>query len=298
MSRPTQAAPRVEEPVIDESLPQRPSEFSRGTRLTLWALLVAFFVFSCLQLELVPERLLQAWPRAEFVIGVIMPPVVEDPKTLAEAALESVQIAIVGTVFGILLSLVLALLAARNISPLGPFSWLIKALAALERAIPALIWAILFIVAVGLGPIPGILALAVNSTGMLVKVYAEAFEEIPMGPIEALRASGASSTQVFFQGILPQVSGIFIAWSVFRFDINVRYSALLGIVGAGGIGWELVRAAQVGEYDVAMGVTIVIFFMVVCTEILSSKLRRRAEEEATVAYKKLPSRLEGDLEVD
>lgn len=110
-----------------------------------------------------------------------------------------------------------------------------------------------------------------------------------MGPIEALRASGASHVQVVFQGILPNVTGVFIAWSVFRFDINVRYSSLLGVVGAGGIGWELVRAAQVGEYDVAMGVTFFIFAMVLATEVLSKRLRRRAEDEAMVAFKKVPT---------
>lgn len=258
-----------------------------ATRATLWGLAGLFLIFACLQLNMVPSRLLDAADRAGFLLGVIFPPVADDPVNLAKAALESVQIAIVGTVFGIGLSLALAVLAARNISPLGPLAWLIKSIAALERAIPALIWAILFIVAVGLGPTPGILALAVGCVGMLVKVYSEAIEEIPMGPIEALRASGASYIQVFFQGILPSVMGVFIAWSVFRFDINVRYSSVLGMVGAGGIGWELVRAAQVGEYDVAMGVTLVIFVMVMGTELLSERLRRHAENEAVMARRKV-----------
>lgn len=258
-----------------------------GTRAVLWGLAGAFLIFACLQLQIVPSRLLDAADRAGFLFGVVFPPVVDDPINLGRAALESIQIAIVGTVFGIVLSLALAVLAARNISPLGPLSWLIKGIAALERAIPALIWAILFIVAVGLGPTPGILALAVGCIGMLVKVYAEAIEEIPMGPVEALRASGATHMQVFFQGILPSVMGVFIAWSVFRFDINVRYSSVLGMVGAGGIGWELVRAAQVGEYDVAMGVTAVIFLMVLATELLSDRLRRRAENEALHARRKV-----------
>lgn len=258
-----------------------------GTRILLWGLAGAFLIFAGLQLEMVPSRLLDAADRAGFLFGVMFPPVADDPINLGRAALESVQIAIVGTVFGIVLSLALAILAARNISPLGPLCWLIKGIAALERAIPALIWAILFIVAVGLGTTPGILALAVGCVGMLVKVYAEAIEEIPMGPIEALRASGASHVQVFFQGILPSVMGVFIAWSVFRFDINVRYSSVLGMVGAGGIGWELVRAAQIGAYDVAMGVTLVIFVMVMATEVLSHRLRQRAENESLMARQKV-----------
>jgi phosphonate transport system permease protein len=246
--------------------------------LTLpWILAGAFLVFSLLQLQVAPERLLQLGERLRFILGVMFPPVVEEPFHVARAAMESVQVAIVGTVFGIVLSLVLGVLAAKNVSPIGPFSWLVKGFAGFVRAVPALVWALLFIVAVGLGPTPGILALAVNSTGMLVKVYAETIEEIPMGPIEALRASGASPLQVAFQGILPSVVGVFIAWSVFRFDINVRYASVLGVVGAGGIGWELVRAAQVGRYDIAMGVTLVIFGLVMVTELLSDRLQRHAD---------------------
>jgi phosphonate transport system permease protein len=263
--------------------------FSRSSRAILWLLAAAFFVFACLQLGIVPSRLLEATDRATFVLGVIFPPVVNDPINLMNAAVESVQIAIVGTAFGIALSLVLAVLAARNVSPLGPFSWIVKGVAAFERSVPSLVWALLFIVAVGLGPTPGILALAVGCVGMLVKVYAEAIEEIPMGPIEALRAAGASRLQVFVQGILPGVVGVFIAWSVFRFDINIRYSSILGVVGAGGIGWELVRAAHGGHYDIAMGVTLVIFGMVVGTEVLSERLRQRAESESVNARRKVLS---------
>jgi len=192
---------------------------SRASRITLWALAAAFLVFACLELEIVPARLLDAADRAGFLLDAIFPPALEDPINVGRAAIESVQVAIAGTVFGIVLSLILAILAARNISP--------------------------------------------------------------------LRASGASHVQVFFQGVLPSVMGVFIAWSVFRFDINVRYSSVLGMVGAGGIGWELVRAAQVGEYDVAMGVTLVIFVMVLSTELLSDRLRQRAENEAHMARRKV-----------
>lgn len=256
---------------------------SRLTGRALWLLAAAFFVFCALQLDIVPERLLDATDRARFVFDVMLPPAVDDPANLWVAALESIQIAVVGTVFGIVLSLLFGVLAAKNVSPLGPLSWAIKAFAGLVRSVPALVWALLFIVAVGLGPTAGILAIAVKSVGMLAKVYAETIEEIPMGPIEALRSSGASKLQVAFQGVLPSVVGVFIAWSVFRFDINVRYASVLGVVGAGGIGWELVRVAQQGRYDMAIGVTVVIFAMVMASELMSEWLQRRSDNAALKA---------------
>ena len=254
----------------------------RLTKGIFWACMAAIFVFSALQLGIVPERLLSAAPRVGFIMNIMLPPVIDGPMGVAQAAVESLQIAILGTVFGIILSLVLGFFAARNVTPIGPLSWGIKAFAGFVRAVPALVWALLFIIAVGFGPIPGILALAVNSIGMLAKVYAEAIEEIPAGPIEALRSCGASRTQIAIQGVLPSVVRTFIAWSVFRFDINIRYSAILGVVGAGGIGWELVRASQMGAYDRALGVTLVIFVMVMAAEFWSQWMRGRVDHAANV----------------
>ncbi|WP_129665970.1 phosphonate ABC transporter, permease protein PhnE [Phytoactinopolyspora endophytica] len=251
----------------------------RVTHRILWGLAAAFVVLSVFQLGITPQRFTDALPRASFVWDRMWPPAIDDGGALSTAVVESLQIAIVGTAFGILLSIPLALIAARNVTPFAPLSLAMKGFAAFVRAVPALIWAFLFIMAVGLGPTAGILALAVNSTGMLVKVYAEALEEIPMGPIEALQASGASRSHIAFQGILPSVVRLFIAWSVFRLDINVRYSTILGVVGAGGIGWELTRAASLSRYDVALGITVVIFILVMATEAVSQWLRRRVDDD-------------------
>lgn len=250
----------------------------RLTRVIVLGVGAALLVFSVFQLDLVPERLSEAVERFLFIRGLMLPPVFNDPIELWSATIETVQIAIVGTVFGVLLSAILGLLAARNVSPLGPIlPWLIKSFSAFVRAVPSLVWALLFVVGVGLGPIPGILALAINSTGMLVKAYAEVIEEIPMGPIEAVRANGASSLQITFQAVLPAIAHAFIAWSVFRFDINLRYASVLGIVGAGGIGWELLRAARNAQYDAAIGVTLIIFTLVLAAELLTEWLQKRTD---------------------
>src|SRR5690606_29408103 len=135
---------------------------------------------------------------------------------------------------GIIFSIILAVFAARNLTPHISISYLIKGFAAFIRAVPSLIWAILFIIAVGLGPTPGIMAIAVSSIGMLLKNYAEAIEEVDIGVIEAIRATGGTMTHIILQGVIPSIINIFVSWSLFRFDINIRYAAVLGIVGAGG----------------------------------------------------------------
>ena len=177
------------------------------------------------------------------------PPDIDTFWRLGPAVLDTIQIGIVGTFLGILLSLVLGALAAKNTAPSLWLSYALKAAFGLTRAIPALVWALLFIVAVGLGPLPGILALAVNSVGMLGKIFAETFEDVDNGVIEALRSTGAGPVQIFAQCFVPETLPKLISWSIFRLDINIRYASILGIVGAGGIGWELSRAARMGVFS-------------------------------------------------
>ncbi|WP_054635026.1 ABC transporter permease [Thalassobacillus sp. C254] len=112
---------------------------------------------------------------------------------------------------------------------------------------------------------------------MLVKVYAENLEEIDMGVVEALQAAGASKFQVITQAIMPTIMSAFISWSVFRFDINIRYAAVLGVVGAGGIGWELVRASRLLAYDQMLAITLVIFAMILTIEMITRFLKQRAD---------------------
>lgn len=241
----------------------------------LYSFLVFFFLLSVSQMNIHWDRLKAGFERGMYIINIMIPPVLEGPVDIVGSALESMQIAVLGTVWGVIFSLLLCVFAARNLTPHITISYAVKAFAGFVRAVPALIWALLFIVAVGLGPTAGILALAVNSIGMLVKVYAETIEEIDVSVIEALRTTGASPFQVIMQGVIPTIMTIFVAWSIFRFDINVRYAAVLGVVGAGGIGWELVRAARLLKYDEALAVTLVIFLMVVVSEWMAQYLKKQ-----------------------
>ncbi|MCE7794095.1 phosphonate ABC transporter, permease protein PhnE [Salipaludibacillus sp. CUR1] len=250
---------------------------NKMTKQIYVGLFIIFFIFSLLQVGILDERIFQAFSRVENLLKGMVPPTISEPIDVAGAAVESLQVAVMGTLWGVVFSIVLAMFAAKNVSPHISISYAVKAFAAFVRAVPALIWALLFIVAIGLGPTPGILALAVNSIGMLMKVYAEAIEEIDTGIIDALKATGASQFQVVMQGIIPSIMSIFISWSIFRFDINIRYAAVLGVVGAGGIGWELVRASRVMAYDEVLGITLVIFGMILLAELVTRFLKDRAD---------------------
>lgn len=199
------------------------------------------------------------------------------PKLLAPA-LETVQIAIWGTLLGIVFAVPLAFLAARN---LNSNRWLYQGTRqALNviRSINELILALIFVSAVGLGPFPGVLALAVHGIGMLGKFFAESIEEIDQGPIEALRATGARPLQVIVFGVLPQVITAWIAVMLYRFEVNLRSATVLGMVGAGGLGFELVSSLKLFKYQETATCIIVITVMVIAADLLSSRLRNAIQQ--------------------
>src|SRR5262249_3545617 len=145
-------------------------------------------------------------------------------------------------------SLLLTPLAARNISPHRAVYEAARAVIGVTRAVPDLIFALIFVTAVGLGPFAGVLALAVHSIGTLGKLFAEAVEDMDMGPVDAMRVSGASRLQVFVHAILPGVAPTFVSLLLYRFDVNVRSSLVLGFVGAGGIGFLIFNSMQLFQY--------------------------------------------------
>lgn len=249
----------------------------RRRAFAIWAalaVLFAMFLVSASTLGIDTDRIARGWAQLDRFFNRAFPPDVDTFWRLGPAVLDTIQIGIVGTFLGILLSLFLGALAAKNMAPSLWLSYLLKTAFGLTRAIPALVWALLFIVAVGLGPLPGILALAVNSVGMLGKIFAETFEDVDNGVIEALRSTGAGPVQIFTQGFVPETLPKLISWSIFRLDINIRYASILGIVGAGGIGWELSRAARMGDFQSAITVTLVIFVVVWAIEQVSTALRK------------------------
>lgn len=213
-------------------------------------------------------------PRAAEVIGWMFPPDWNAFPGMVDPALDTVQIAFLGTFFGAILSFFLGLGAAINVVPRA-IREVCRGLIIAERALPDLVVLLLFVAAVGLGPFPGVMALAVSAIGMLGKLFAEAVEEVDPRPLEALESVGATKWQVIRYGILPQTLPSFIANVFFRFDINIRFAVLVGAVGAGGIGRELMVAMGTLQYEKAMTAIIVTLILVLLCLKISDTLRNK-----------------------
>jgi phosphonate transport system permease protein len=192
-----------------------------------------------------------------------------------EPALETVDIALFGTTAAVIMALPLAVLAAHNTTPARPFYAAARGIIALCRAVPDLVWALLFVTAVGLGPFPGALAVSVHSIGMLGRLFSEVIEDMDMGTVEALTMSGASRLQVFSHAVVPSVLPSLLGIALYRLDENIRSSLVLGFVGAGGLGFQLLTAMNLFQYHTVSLLLLVTFVIVMLAERLSAFLRAR-----------------------
>lgn len=224
-----------------------------------------------------PIGLVQGYSGIVDVVGRAMPPAFNHLPDLLWPVVETVDIAIFGTVAGFVLAVPVAILSASNVSPARPLYYASRALVGFLRAVPELVWALVFVAAVGLGPFAGALALVFHTVGMLGRMLAEVIEEMDMGPVEALTLTGASRLQVFTHAVVPGVLPSLLGISLYRFDENLRSSVLLGFVGAGGIGFQLVSAMSLFQYrDVSLQI-IVILVLVLGAERFSAWLRKRLQ---------------------
>jgi phosphonate transport system permease protein len=190
-------------------------------------------------------------------------------------ALETIDIALFGTIAGVAMALPLAVFAAANVTPSRALYYAARGIIGFTRAVPDLVWALFFVTAVGLGPFPGGLALAVHSIGMLGRLFAETIEHMDMAPIEALALTGARRLQIFTHGVVPSVLPALLGIGLYRLDENIRSSLVLGFVGAGGIGFQLLTAMNLFQYREVSLLLIVIFVIVFIAERLSAMLRER-----------------------
>ncbi len=195
-------------------------------------------------------------------------------KSLWKPLKETIQMAIIGTVVGTVPAFLISFLAARTTSLFRPLSVLVKTCLNIGRAVPILIYGLIIVSAIGLGTSAGTLALAVGSFVMLGKLYAEALESVALGPVEAVKAAGGNAIQVFVFGMLPQVFPNYLSATLYAFEINLSASFILGFVGAGGIGYELLNDLQLYRLLEA-GVIIAILVVVVnCVDYLSYRIRQ------------------------
>jgi phosphonate transport system permease protein len=194
---------------------------------------------------------------------------------ILNAIFETIQIAVIGTLGAILLSLPFALLAARNISPHPVVYQIIRLFLNVNRSIPTLIWALIMVSAVGLGPFAGVMALIIGSIGSTARLYAESFEQIDPNQVAAVRATGASGLKVFNYGVLPQAFPLLATYSLVSFEHNVRDSTILGIVGAGGVGFIIQKYTALFQFQRLMGAVIIIAILVTVIDRISAYLRKQ-----------------------
>ena len=222
-----------------------------------------------------PQDLITGFFGMVDIVRRAMPPDFSRLPDVAWPTLETVDIAIFGTIGGVAMALPLAVLAAANVTPSRVLYYLSRGVIGFTRAVPDLVWALFFVTAVGLGPFPGGLALAVHSIGMLGRLFAETIENMDMAPIDALALTGANRMQVFSHGVVPTVLPALLGIGLYRLDENIRSSLVLGFVGAGGIGFELLTAMNLFQYREVSLLLIVIFVIVFAAERLSAVFRER-----------------------
>jgi phosphonate transport system permease protein len=203
----------------------------------------------------------------------LFPPTWDKFGTIVELLVETLQMAIVGTVLGAVLSLVVAFGAASNIAPRWlyyPTRWIMNII----RSLPDLVFALMFVSAVGLGPFAGILAMTIGSIGSIGKVFAEAMEAVDAGPVTAIQAVGGSRRQVVQYGVLPQSAPMLVSYTLLLFEGNVRGATILGMVGAGGIGLELTTAMRMYDYGHLSAIVLCIIVLVTVIDQASAVIRR------------------------
>lgn len=223
------------------------------------------------------ERLGEGVPSLVSLTGEMFPPDFDQWRAWIKPLADTLAMSVAGTAIAVVVSVPLAILAARNTSPHPLVFYAFRALLNGLRSIPELIMGIIFVAAVGFGALPGVLALAFHSIGMVAKFFAESIEHVDPAPVEAARASGCSSLQIIFHGIFPQVFSQMADTAIYRWEYNFRASTVMGMVGAGGIGFELIGSLRIMQYQEVSAILIVILAMVTLVDAFSSWLRKKTQ---------------------
>ncbi len=246
-------------------------------RNSLIALLfIAFLGYSANDLSISPSKFIDGIPNLINFILKMFPPALSVIPGLLGAMITTVEVAFWGTLLSVIISLLLSVGAAKNLFGSNIIVYTIsRTLLSVLRSLPDMIWALIFVAAVGLGTFPGVLALTVYSCGELGKLYAEAIENIDPGPKEALDSTGSSVFKTIRWAIIPQILPEVTTYSLYRLESNVRHAFVLGMVGAGGLGFELNVAMRLFRYQEVSAIIIVIIFTVACIDKISSEIRSR-----------------------
>ena len=273
---PSQASPLLPENSGDSTIEKLSSPWpSLNLRsISFIALLLVVYSWAMSGTESEPSKLVEGFPAIVDIVSRMLPPRIEF-WIVVEHFVETLQMALIGTTGGILLSLPFALLAARNTTPHPWVYQITRVLLNVNRAIPELIFALMFVAAVGLGPFGGVLAIAIGSVGSLSKIFAESIEAIDPQQVMAVRATGANPMVTFLYGVLPQALPVMTSYSIYYFEVSVRAATILGVVGAGGIGFIFQQYMALFQYDLLFGALIFMAIAITLLDRFSDYLRRR-----------------------
>jgi phosphonate transport system permease protein len=248
----------------------------RLSRFAIYLAIVAGIVASLRTIEIIPEFLYDAPEQVADLLTRMWPIAwTHYPSGVHAALMETIHIASLGTLLALLLATPVGILSANRLVPVAPLNWLARLILVSSRSVNSLVWALIFVGIFGPGPLAGTLAIAFRSIGFVGKLVGEALDDTQPGPIEALRATGAPWMSVLGFGYWPQIKPAFWSIALFRFDINVRESAVLGLVGAGGIGMALDAALNLFQWDRVALILVAMFVVVIAAEIAVTQIRRR-----------------------
>jgi phosphonate transport system permease protein len=253
----------------------RRSARERLVRFFAWLAAVAVLVWSVREVDIFWPWVVDAPAQIADLLGRMTPPNATNIDLIFAAMIQTVHIATLATLLAVVLALPVAYLAARTTTPNSVTLALGRLIVVSSRSVNTIIWALLFVAVFGPGPLAGILAVAFRSIGFLGKLVAEAIEEIDPRPVEAMEATGANQAKVIAYGVVPQVLPSFFAVSILRWDVNIRESTVLGLVGAGGIGLLLQGAIDTFKWREVSLILIAILVVVVIGEFVSGWLRSR-----------------------
>lgn len=253
---------------------RRPS----GRVTVLVGLVLALHLVAVRETEISVRTLLEGYRGMADFVSSAFPPDLSWSQTLEpglRGALVTFAIGLMGTTLALPGSLVLAVLGSRTTTP-GPAAYQVaRTVMSTLRAIPDVVFALIFVTAVGLGPFAGVLALVFHGTGVTAKLWSEAMDEVDPGPVEALRTTGASRIQILQHAVLPTVAPTFVGLVLYRLDTNVRTSLVLGLVGAGGIGFLINQSIQLFRFDQMLTHILIVLVLVVAVDQVSTLVRKR-----------------------
>lgn len=260
-------------PAVEAMLKQE-KKLITPRRIVYLAIALVILVYSGQQSNLNVIELIQGGGNMAEYISRYFPPDFTDWRLYLRDTIETIAMGLWGTILAAIVAVPLSILASQNLCP----SWLvfpIRRVLDAMRAINEVVFALVFVVAVGLGPFAGVLALFVHTAGTLGKLFSEAIEAIDPGPVEGIRATGASRLQEIVFGVIPQVLPLWTSFTLYRFEANVRSASVLGIVGAGGIGVSLYQSFRSFKYPKVCAILLFLIVSVAIIDTLSSKLRQR-----------------------